>query len=358
MNVTDFTFKSRFRAAIVWVWTAAALTACSPGAAPVSSPGTSPASPAAVSPGAPLASATPTPPPFRAPLTGLGSETEIKERPYMVMVENAPQARPQSGLQEADVVFEILAEGEITRFVSVYQSRPAEVIGPVRSIRPYFVELGDMLDAVIVHAGWSQDAMNLLTSRKLNHLDQVYGDSAFYWRSSERKAPHNLYTSTAKIAEGAVARKFRKEWNGNGLLFAQTGTPAPAVGAGAQALHVQIPYIRGYVVSYDYDAAKNRYLRSMDGKPHADKETGEQLSARNLLVLEAKHAVLDNEGRRSVDVTGPGKGVLLQEGHALDVTWQQKNGMLRVYSAGAEVPLLPGNTWVQVVPEGTSLQLE
>lgn len=80
------------------------------------------------------------------------------------MVENAPQARPQTGLDQADIVYEILAEGEITRFVSVFQSHEATTIGPVRSIRPYFVEIGDALDAVIVHAGWSQEAMDMMAA--------------------------------------------------------------------------------------------------------------------------------------------------------------------------------------------------
>ena len=349
---------SRFRLLLMGACTAAVLTACSPDVSSEGPPGASAPS-AAASPSTSALPATPTPAPFRYPLTGLGSQTEMLTRPYMVMVENAPQARPQSGLQQADIVFEILAEGEITRFVSVFQSQPAETIGPVRSIRPYFVELGEMLDAVIVHAGWSQDAMNLLQSHKLNHLDQVYGDHAFYWRASDRKAPHNLYTSTAKIAEGAEARKFRKEWKQKGLLFAnESPSPAAAFTGGTPARHVQIPYIHGYVVSYDYDAAQGYYLRTMDGKPHADKETGSQLHTRNLLVLEAKHTVLDKEGRRSVNVNGPGKGTLIQEGQALSVTWQQKDGMLRVYADSKEVPLLPGNTWVQVVPEGTALQME
>jgi hypothetical protein len=349
---------SRFRLLLMGACTAAVLTACSPDVSSEGTPGASAPS-AVASPSASTLPATPTPAPFRYPLTGLGSQTEMLTRPYMVMVENAPQARPQSGLQQADIVFEILAEGEITRFVSVFQSQPAETIGPVRSIRPYFVELGEMLDAVIVHAGWSQDAMNLLQSHKLNHLDQVYGDHAFYWRASDRKAPHNLYTSTAKIAEGAEARKFREEWKQKGLLFAnESPSPTAAFTGGTPARHVQIPYIHGYVVSYDYDAAQGYYLRTMDGKPHADKETGSQLHTRNMLVLEAKHTVLDKEGRRSVDITGPGKGTLIQEGQALSVTWQQKDGMLRVYADSKEVPLLPGNTWVQVVPEGTALQME
>lgn len=359
MKVKESRHFSRFHLLLMGACTAAVLTACSPEASSDGVPGMSPAASSAASISASVLPATPTPAPFRYPLTGLASETEITTRPYMVMVENAPQARPQSGLQQADLVFEILAEGEITRFVSVFQSQPAEIIGPVRSIRPYFVELGEMLDAVIVHAGWSQDAMNLLTSHKLNHLDQVYGDHAFYWRASDRKAPHNLYTSTAKIAEGAEARKFRGEWKQKGLLFAQPGaSPVSIASGGTPAQRVQIPYIRGYVVSYDYDAAKKVYLRSMDGKPHNDKDTESQLHTRNLLVLEAKHTVLDKEGRRSVDVTGPNNGTLMQEGYALPVTWQQKDGMLRVYAGSMEVPLLPGNTWVQIVPEGTALHME
>jgi hypothetical protein len=290
--------------------------------------------------------------PFRFPLTGLPTQTKVISRPYVVMVENSPQSRPQTGLDQADIVFEILAEGEITRFVSVYQSHEAKAIGPVRSIRPYFVEIGAMLDAVIVHAGWSQDAMNILSSRKLAHLDQVYGDHAYYWRASDRKAPHNLYTSVELMAKGATDRKFRKEWNAPQLAFAKEEALSPL--SGPEALHIEIPYIRGYVVSYEYDKAAGMYKRSMDGSPHLDKETGEQLRTRNLLVLEARHSVLDKEGRRSVDVFGPGKGTLLQQGRSQAITWEQKNSMLRVFADGKEMPLLPGNTWIQVVPEGSA----
>ncbi|GGA15153.1 putative lipoprotein YerB [Paenibacillus marchantiophytorum] len=312
---------------------------------------------AAVSPATkPASSAVDTTLPFKFPLTGLPTDTEVKSRPFMVMVENAPQARPQTGLDQADIVYEILAEGEITRFVSVFQSQPAQTIGPVRSIRPYFVEIGDALDAVIVHAGWSQDAMDMMAGRKLSHLDEVYGDGAYYWRSTERKAPHNLYTSVDKMKQGAKAHNFRAEWNGPLLTFAKEGQNKLT---GAAVNYIQIPYIKGYFASYDYDAAEGVYKRSMEGKPHLDKESGKQLQAKNLLVLESKHKIVDKEGRREVDVFGPGKGVILQEGKSQSITWERKNGLLRAYDdKGIEVPLLPGNTWVQIVPEGTQLKME
>lgn len=294
--------------------------------------------------------------PYKFPLTGLPADHEVKTRPYMVMVENAPQARPQTGLDQADIVYEILAEGEITRFVSVFQSQAAEAIGPVRSIRPYFVEIGDALDAIIVHAGWSQDAMDMMAGRNLAHLDEVYGDGAYYWRSTDRKPPHNLYTSVDKMKKGAEARKFRTEWNGPLLTFAKAGQGKLT---GAAVHYIQIPYLMGYFASYDYDAAKGVYMRSMEGKPHLDKETGKQLQTKNLLVLESKHQIIDKEGRRIVDVFGPNKGMIFQEGMSQAITWERKNGMLRAYASdGKEVPLLPGNTWVQIVPEGTKLKVE
>jgi hypothetical protein len=298
---------------------------------------------------------TPKPASYTFPLTGLKSQQLVKTRPFAVMVENAPAARPQSGLDQADVVYEILAEGEITRFVAVFQSHEVKVIGPVRSIRPYFVEIGAALDAVLVHAGWSQEAMDMLTDRKLSHLDEVYGDGAFYWRSEERKAPHNLYTSTAKMMQGAEARKFSREWKDPVLAFAPVGRNELQ---GQAANHIQIPYIMGYVVSYDYDAAGGIYKRSMDSKPHLDKESGKQLTATNLLVLESKHQIVDKVGRREVDVLGPGKGVMLQQGKYAQVTWEQKNGIIRAYKDGKEVQLLPGTTWIQIVPEGSAIKIE
>jgi hypothetical protein len=121
---------------------------------------------------------------------------------------------------------------------------------------------------------------------------------------------------------------------------------------------VTIPYIRGYNVSYTYDAAAKLYSRFMENKPHTDKESGKQLTATNILVVESKHQVLDNEGRREVDVDGPGKGYLIQAGTMQQVTWQRKDGIIRAYNGSKELQLLPGQTWVQIVPENWGIQVE
>lgn len=291
---------------------------------------------------------------FHFPLTGKGTNEKVEARPLMVMIENSPQARPQTGLDQADVVFEILAEGEITRFAAVYHSQNPKVIGPVRSIRPYYAQLGEGLDALIVHAGWSQDAINYINSRKLAHFDQVYGDDAYYWRDKERSAPHNLYTSVDKIREGSEKKKFRQEWKAFKYPFLEEDEKV----SGDKAERVKVNYIHGYYVSYEYDAEAGVYKRSMAGEPHLDKDSKVQLTASNIIIAETKHRVLDNEGRRSVDIDGPGKGMLIQGGVKRDVTWERKDGTIRVYEDKRELPLLPGQTWIQVVPVDSKVEIE
>lgn len=299
-------------------------------------------------------------PVYRFPLTGLDSTGGAPtNRPVAVMVENSSAARPQSGLDQADIVYEVLAEGNITRFVAVFQSRSPAVVGPVRSIRPYLVELGAGFDALIVHAGWSQDAMNLIVARNLNHFDQVYGDAKYYWRSPERKMPHNLYTGIGKIREGALDKKMRLEWKKVVPMFAvadaggEEARPVHSSATHREAANVSLPYPGGYSVSYRYDPGTGLYARFMNGVPHLDKETGYGLTASNILICKAPHRIVDKEGRREVDIHGPGEGYLVQAGKVQEITWQMKEGLLRAYAGGQEVPLAAGQTWVQIMPEST-----
>jgi hypothetical protein len=298
--------------------------------------------------------AIPTPGPFTAPLIGLGSDTLTNNRPIMVMVENTPIARPQTGLNDADVVYEILAEGEITRFVAVYQSKLPEVIGPIRSIRPYFVEIGKGLDAIIVHAGWSQDAMNKIIQLKVDHLDQVYGDDRYYWRDNARKKPHNLYTSIEKINQAAIDKKFHTDWKNPQLKFTSSAEPKLA---GQAVNNITIPYIAGYEVGYTYNIESRLFSRSMMGDPHQDKVSGKTIETTNVIICEAAHQILDSAGRRAVNIHGPGKGYLLQEGNMKKITWEEKNGFIRVSDETSELGLLPGKTWIQVVPEDTEIKV-
>lgn len=280
------------------------------------------------------------------PLTGIGTEELMEERPLLMLIENHKDARPQSGLIDADIVYEILAEGEITRFAAVFHSQKPEVIGPVRSLRPYYAQIGEAIDALIVHAGYSPAALEYVQKKKLDHFDEIYNAGAYFWRSKERKAPHNLYTSVELIRKGMEAKKVRSEWKApSAITFA--GKDAEISGETAEKLLVE--YLLGYKVEYVYDAEKGTYLRNMAGSPHVDKETGEQIEASNVMIIKTSHRVLDDVGRREVNIYGPGEGWLVQKGVAREIEWKLENGLIRPYIDGQQAPLVPGKTWVQVI---------
>lgn len=357
--ITNSTTMKKFRYVLTVCCLTGLLTACSdaPAGSSIDETNTNGITteintPSTEIPETPTVEVTPTPVGTGAPLTGLPTELSLTARPVMVMVENSPKARPQTGLDQADIIYEVLAEGEITRFLTIFHSKAPEVIGPVRSIRPYFVEIGEELDAVMVHAGWSQEAMNLLAGHKLDHFDEVYGDTAYYWRDKSRKMPHNLYTSMEKIRQGIQNKKKREEWTGVSLKYYTTAAAGPT---GSAALEVSIPYIAGYDVSYTYDNTTKQYKRFMEGKPHIDRVTEQQLTASNILIIETEHRILDKVGRRNVDVFGPGKGYLVQAGVVRNVTWENKDGLIRAFIDSVEAELLPGQTWVQIVPNGSKV---
>ncbi|MFM1654345.1 DUF3048 domain-containing protein [Brevibacillus sp. B_LB10_24] len=294
--------------------------------------------------------------PYTAPFTGLGSKEKLDgRRPIMVMINNQTQARPQSGLDKADIVYEILAEGEITRFEAIYQSQKPQVIGPVRSIRPYYIKIGEGFDAVMVHVGGSEEALATLAGPNYADLDEI-ANSKYFWRESFRKPPHNVYTDLDKINQAIEAKGFRTTSELPHFPF----LPADAkITEGSPATDISVKFHSLYSASYKYDEEKGRYLRFSDGKPHMDLTTNEQLAVTNLLVISSKHRVIDSEGRRTVDVTGPGDGYLFQQGKARSVKWKRSGGVIRAYTDATyseEVPLLPGNTWVNFVPDSPGLQ--
>ncbi|MGE5702575.1 MAG: DUF3048 domain-containing protein [Clostridia bacterium] len=294
---------------------------------------------------------------YTSPLTGLGTNEPIDHRPVMVMINNAPPARPQSGLDAADLVYEILAEGEMTRFVAIYHSQHPKVIGPVRSIRPYYIQIGVGFDALMVHAGGSQEALETLAHSDFSYLNEI-NNGKYFWRDKSRKAPHNLYTDSKRIEQAMKEKGMRTQAELPYLPF----LPADAqITEGVKAETIQVRFHSMYKVSYQYDPQTKRYLRFTQGKPHQDLQSKKQLSTTNLLVLSARHQILDKEGRRRVDVNGPGDGYLFQQGKAQKIKWKRANGVIRAYAATgdqAELPLLPGNTWINIIPDQPGLDKE
>lgn len=294
--------------------------------------------------------AEPTPLPYKAPLTGLGSASEAKARPVVVMINNFAAARPQSGLANADVMWEVLAEGGITRLIAVFQSTDAvtDSIGPIRSIRPYLIDIGDSYGAVLAHAGASNDGYDILQHQGKPYLDEISNAGGYFWRSKERKAPHNLYSSLEKLREGAEKKKYRSDVEVPAYTFADSGSSE----SGVPATNITISFLmQDYKVGYAYDATSGLYKRSIGDKPHIDMNNDQQLSAANLVVLGANHKTLDNAGRLAVDLTDGGSAILFQQGKAIEAEWvRSPDGMIRIVKNGAELPFVPGKTFFHIVP--------
>ncbi len=292
---------------------------------------------------------------YVAPLTGLRIESPSKMRPLAVMVNNAPAARPQSGLSKADMVYEVLAEGGITRLVAIFQSHnDAITIGPIRSIRPYLIELGELYHGLLVHAGGSTEAYSIIQKQKKDDLDEIGKSGAYFWRDKSRKAPHNLYSDTDKLREGANKLKYEQDVAIPTYPFRTENE----IIAGEHAIKVDITFLlKNYIVSYDYDDSKQVYKRSINNKPHVDFTNNMQLEATNVIVMGADHKVLDDVGRLSVDVKLGGEALIFQQGKLIRGNWiHSKDDVIRFVKDDKEIPLVPGTTYINIVPNDPNFE--
>jgi hypothetical protein len=281
-----------------------------------------------------------------APVSG-----ERLARPLAVMVENHPAARPQSGLAQADVVYEVLAEGGITRFLALFRTDSARTVGPIRSARPYFIDLMEAFDPVYVHCGQSWEAEKVLSQRVVAEINELH-DRRPFWRDKHRRPPHNLYASTASLA---------READRLGLLSPPNPWPlkqsdSPLVGK--PALSIDLAYHDGlrYDVHYQYDSGSRRYLRSVNGRPHVDAVTGQQLRADTVIMEEAATRSLGGKyGELDIDVIGSGRCWLARDGCWVAGYWRKDAAETATYYTardGSPLYAAPGQTWIQIFPEG------
>ncbi|SDF52573.1 Protein of unknown function [Fontibacillus panacisegetis] len=292
----------------------------------------------------------PAPPAYTSPLSGKPLDEPITQRPLAVMINNAPAARPQSGLNEADIVYEVLAEGGVTRLIAIFHSgEKVAKIGPIRSIRPYMIDLGESYHGVLVHAGASNDAYAIIQRQHKEDLDEITNAGSFFWRDKSRKAPHNLYSNVEKLVEGALKRNYVME---------DTAVPAytfrdendPVEGDIANSVEIKFQ-LSNYLVTYEYDATTKLYKRYINGKPHTDLDTQEPITAANVVVLGADHKVLDDVGRLEVNLETGGEAILFQRGKMIRGQWVRKSDdVIRFIKDNKEIPFYPGTTYFNVVP--------
>ena len=280
-------------------------------------------------------------------LTGIEISLELNKRPVTgVIIENSPDARPQSALKDAGVVFEAVAEGGITRFLALYLEAQPEHIGPVRSARPYYLDFLVPFDAAIAHVGGSPEALAQIRNEGIKDLDQFHNSGA-YQRVSSRYAPHNVYTSMAKLDSVNQAKGFTSS-NFTGF---QRKAEAPSAQPTARSIDFTISSFL-YNVHYDYDPTTNSYNRVMAGKPHTDERSGTQLSSKVVIALMMGKGIASDGLHTTYATTGSGQMFVFQDGVVTEGTWQKtdrKSQFVFTDSAGAPMKLNPGQTWVTIL---------
>jgi Protein of unknown function (DUF3048) N-terminal domain/Protein of unknown function (DUF3048) C-terminal domain len=330
--------------------------AAGPSARPLPSPSPS----AAPAPAAPSPSPLPTPSPQALPPAPTAEPFALDAQPFAVVIDNIAEARPQSGLGAADVVYEAPAEGGIPRLMALYL-RPggaADRIGPVRSARDYFVYLADEYRTPLVHIGASPQGFAALSATGLPHVQEVVGGHVFT-RDPGRLAPHNAFVSTGSVRAELARLAIAPQVSTAGLEFGSSFT------AGSEpALRVRIAYPGSahYTVGYDYDADSRTYPRVMDGAADKDGVTGEQYAARSIIIqyVAVQPIPGDTAGRVDVALVGSGRGTLVAEGGQVPLDWSKADDQAPTRFRRADgVPfLLPeGQVWIQIVPLETGVEI-
>ena len=291
-----------------------------------------------------------------SPLTGVQVKPELAKRPVTgIMIENSLDARPQSGLQDAGVVYEAVAEGGVSRFLALYQEGTPQYIGPVRSLRPYYIDFAAPFQASIVHVGGSPDALSEVENGSFRNLDQFFNGN-YFTRINVRAAPHNVYTSFTLLdalnkSKGYKSSKF--------VSFPRKDDAKLAVPT-AKSIDFAISGYY-YNVHYAYSAKTNSYLRSEGGAPHMDlvsakDTTGVQLHPKAViaLIMNQSSGALDASGAYYSEYADTGSGTMyvFQDGGVTKGTWSKSGTDSQfkfINAAGKPIRLNAGQTWFTVL---------
>ena len=291
-----------------------------------------------------------------SPLSGLQVAPTLAKRPVTaIMIENSLDARPQSGLQDAGVVYEAIAEAGITRFMALFQDTSPQYIGPVRSLRPYYIDFAAPFQASIVHVGGSPDALSEVQNGSFRNLDQFYNGS-YFTRITSRDAPHNVYTSFGELDQLNQSKAYTSSQFTSWPRKADSKLATPT----AKTVDLVISS-DDYHVHYDYDAATNSYTRSEGGAAHlnlvsATDTVGAQLKPKVViaLVMPLSNGELDASGAYYSNYADSGSGTayIFQDGGVTTGTWTKQDTTSQFQftdAAGHTVKLNAGQTWISLV---------
>lgn len=280
------------------------------------------------------------------------NESTNSNIPFMVMIENSTLSRPQSGLGDADIIYETSAEGGIPRFMAIFHKNTPSKIGPVRSVRPYFLDLAKENNLPFAHCGGSAEALtDISEDNSIMSINEIY-NSNYFWRDSERQSPHNLYTSSNDILDSITDKNFLS----TPMQFSEFNQDYYSNESLSSVSNLMIHLNNNYDTSYVYE--NNAYKKSMDGIVALDANTNEQLSFSNVVIQKTTISLQDDNVHLDIDLIGEGEGYVFSNGKYVNVIWKKnnENDKTTLYDINGDiVPLSPGKTIWHILNNDTDI---
>ena len=269
--------------------------------------------------------------------------------PVAVMIDNDPNARPQRGLAQGNIVYEAKAESGITRYLAIFAaSSSATNIGPVRSARPYYLDWAEGYGALYAHVGGSPETLSRIKSENVPDINEFY-QGQYFWRADDYVAPHNVFTSFENLNK-YLAKMNIKDSNYDSWLYKDEAESATR----ASSSNIIINFsINDFLVNWKYDAAKNEYARYLAGAEHKDAD-GTPILTKNIIIMKVKAKIIDAELRREMTTVGEGKAWYCLDGVCEQGSWKKEDRTKRekIYNSNKEeIKFNAGTTWIEVIQD-------
>lgn len=290
---------------------------------------------------------------------------DFSSRPICVMIDNEGiKPLPQGGLNKAQLIYEMVAEGGTTRLMPVFWNTDPSMIGPVRSARDYFIDYSLEHDAIYVHFGGSPEAYKDIKRLNLNDIDGTKGrDGGIFWDITDEGSRNwqDSYTNMEKVRNHITKLKFRTSTDKE-PVFSYNTQDTDLVDS-KNATKIKIKYTTDYWCSFTYDAESKNYLRFRKDNLHMERTTDQQLTAKNIIIQRVQNSSIagDDKGRQALNNLGKGSGWYISNGKAIKIKWSKtsmKEGTKYTDEKGQPISLNQGSTWIQIVPLSSLVSVE
>lgn len=292
-------------------------------------------------------------------------DLDSNTRPYAVMINTHNAALPQSGLQDAYIVYELMVEGGITRMMALFKDVDFDKVGSIRSARAQYLPYVYENDAIYVHAGGSKEALELIQSEKINDID-VDGKYGVRDKGLNRAYEHTLFTNTSLLKQAINDKGLRSTTDNHSLLkYSAKEIDLSKYETSKKANNVSIRYSNYRTSIYNYDAENKVYSRYLNNTKNVDLVTGEEYKVKNIIAYALNHTTYTDHGYygyQKIDNIGTGEGVYISNGYSIPIVWTKNSRtektIYTIKETGEELVVNDGNTYIQIYPSDGSLSIE